>query len=232
MLRNFLLAVVLRKLIIVVVLLGVVFTGIDRVAVYLAQSAIQRRVAQDVGSDVQAHVHGFPFLLQVAHRELGDVTLSGDQVRLGSGIGVRRVTARLRDIDVHDVSDPVAGSLVLDGEVPFADVAVRLGVRPGALTALGSDHVRLVKSVPVARVLRQVSVVGAVRAVGGALVLSPTSVAVTGVALPPAALAVLKASLALRYPVAGLPARSLLESRGVSATGLLVRITAHDISLG
>ncbi|MET9677026.1 DUF2993 domain-containing protein [Streptomyces sp. NPDC006482] len=95
----------LRILLIVAVVLGGVFVGIDRLAVAYAESEAASRVklsAADSDS-IEIDIKGFPFLTQVADKRFDevDVVAKGVEATAGSRkIRVDELTAALRDVTV------------------------------------------------------------------------------------------------------------------------------------
>ncbi|MGW1468297.1 LmeA family phospholipid-binding protein [Streptomyces sp. NPDC002308] len=91
----------LRILLIVVVVLGGLFVAVDRLAVHFAENEAADRVkftgATATSTDVS--IHGFPFLTQIAGRDLDrvDITLKGIQAG-GSG-GTIRISELRAELD-------------------------------------------------------------------------------------------------------------------------------------
>ncbi|MFF9913684.1 DUF2993 domain-containing protein [Streptomyces sp. NPDC013457] len=97
----------LRILLIVAVVLGGIFVGVDRLAVNYAESEAADRVrlgpARADSTDVD--IKGFPFLTQAMDKRFDevDVALTGVEATAGSRkIRITEMTAALRDVTVDD----------------------------------------------------------------------------------------------------------------------------------
>ncbi|MEV7393466.1 DUF2993 domain-containing protein [Streptomyces sp. NPDC091215] len=96
----------LRILLIVVVVLGVLFVVVDRVAVHFAEgeAAGKLKTTEGLASDPDVSINGFPFLTQVASGTLDDVEVSIKDYDATTGTAGR--TIRIDDLhaDMKDVS--------------------------------------------------------------------------------------------------------------------------------
>ncbi|WP_435176960.1 LmeA family phospholipid-binding protein [Actinacidiphila sp. bgisy145] len=92
-----------RITLIVVLVLGVVFVGLDRVAVYVAQNkaAQQAQSSEGLTEKPKVGIKGFPFLTQALSRKLDHVTVSADGVAATSG--GRSVQVEDFHADLYDV---------------------------------------------------------------------------------------------------------------------------------
>ena len=216
----------MRRLIVVVLVLVGLFAVADRVAVRLADAAIERRIAQDTGAEVDARVTGFPFLTQALRRDIDLVTVDGSAPARLAGITVGDLRAQLRRVDVTDVERPVAGEVELEGVVPFGDVERRLDLAPGSLSQASSGQLRIRRPLDFAGQQLEASAVARVLVEDGALVALPTTVEVAG-----AQVDVEAAQLGFRYPLSGLPEGARVEALGVLPTGFRVRVLARDVVL-
>ncbi|MDT9693282.1 DUF2993 domain-containing protein [Streptomyces sp. P9(2023)] len=97
----------LRVLLIVAVVLGGIFVGVDRLAVSYAESEAADRVrlgpARAASTDVD--IKGFPFLTQVMGKRLDEVevVLTGVEATAGDRkIRISEMSAALRDVTVND----------------------------------------------------------------------------------------------------------------------------------
>ncbi|MFI2642630.1 DUF2993 domain-containing protein [Streptomyces sp. NPDC018610] len=95
----------LRVLLIVVVILGVLFAVVDRVAVYFAedQAADKLRTTENLASTPDVSIKGFPFLTQMASGELDDVEVGikdyeADTGKSGQKIRIDDLKAHMRDV--------------------------------------------------------------------------------------------------------------------------------------
>lgn len=96
----------LRILLIVVVVLGVLFVVVDRVAVHFAEgeAAGKLKTTEGLASDPDVSINGFPFLTQVASGTLDDVEVSIKDYDATTGTAGK--TIRIDDLhaDMKDVS--------------------------------------------------------------------------------------------------------------------------------
>ncbi|MFJ5308345.1 DUF2993 domain-containing protein [Streptomyces sp. NPDC088350] len=99
----------LRILLVVVVVLGILFVAVDRVAVYFAEdeAASKVKTTENLATTPDVSIKGFPFLTQVASGELDDVELNVKtyEVPTGNTGGAGASTVRIDDLkaDMKDV---------------------------------------------------------------------------------------------------------------------------------
>jgi hypothetical protein len=119
----------LRVLLIVAVVLGGIFVGVDRLAVNYAESEAADRVrlgpARSGSTDVD--IKGFPFLTQVMDQRLDevDVKLTGVEATAGGRkIRIGELTAAFRDVTLNgDYTSARAGSVSGTALISYADLA-------------------------------------------------------------------------------------------------------------
>jgi hypothetical protein len=96
----------LRVLLVVVVILGVLFVIVDRVAVHFAegQAADRLRTTENLASTPDVSIKGFPFLTQLAGGELDDVEVGIKNYEADTGTDGQKI--RIDDLraDMKDVS--------------------------------------------------------------------------------------------------------------------------------
>ncbi|MGW5367270.1 LmeA family phospholipid-binding protein [Streptomyces sp. NPDC004009] len=96
----------LRILLILLLVLGVLFVVVDRVAVHFAQGEVadRLRTAENLSSTPDVSIKGFPFLSQLAGGELHDVEVGVKDYEASTGQGSR--TIRIDDLsaDMRDVT--------------------------------------------------------------------------------------------------------------------------------
>jgi len=221
----------MRKLLVVLVVLAALAVVGDRVAAGVAEDELARRASAEAGVPVAADIRGFPFLTQALGRSFSHVTLRADRYRVPQGLQVVDLDADLRDVDVTTPTRPVAGSVRLDGTIPFREVEARLGLAARSLSAVGSDRVRVARSVRVGGQVVAATAEARVTFVRGALVVAPTAAEVSGVPVDQSVVRDLASRLTVRYPVRGLPAGSTLQALGVTSTGFRVRVTGSGVEL-
>lgn len=89
----------LRVLLIVVVILGVLFVVVDRVAVHFAQNeaADKLKTTENLARTPDVSINGFPFLTQLASGELDDVEVGIKDYDAATGSGTRKI--RIDDLE-------------------------------------------------------------------------------------------------------------------------------------
>lgn len=185
----------LRILLILVVVLAGLFTVADRIAVNIAEgrTAQEIRTTQNLGSDPDVSIHGFPFLTQVASGELDDVQVqikdfpasSGGEGGNGGGgtsgtILVHRIDAHLKGVTFSDdFSSGAAREVTGTATVTYAellksvgsqstDVAPGVTARVAGLSDGGDGRIKSVLEVSVlGRELPGVPVISTVTVTGG-----------------------------------------------------------------
>ncbi|MEV0977040.1 DUF2993 domain-containing protein [Streptomyces sp. NPDC049915] len=119
-----------RILLIVVVVLGVLFVIVDRVAVRFAESEAADRVrsAEGLAKTPDVSINGFPFLTQVAGGELDDVEVGIDSYQAATGKAGQ--TIRIEDLKAHmkgvsfsgDFSSATAARATGTATIPYAEL--------------------------------------------------------------------------------------------------------------
>ncbi|MFF0450424.1 DUF2993 domain-containing protein [Streptomyces sp. NPDC004609] len=118
----------LRILLITAVILGGLFIAADRIAVNMAESETADRIrsSQGLSATPEVSIKGFPFLTQVAGKQLDevDVSLAGITATAGGHtVNVTEVTAELRDVKVNSsYSSAVAGSADGSARISYEDL--------------------------------------------------------------------------------------------------------------
>ncbi|MFK4145735.1 DUF2993 domain-containing protein [Streptomyces sp. NPDC004065] len=95
----------LRVLLVVVVVLGVLFTVVDRVAVHFAegQAADRLRTTENLARTPDVSIKGFPFLTQLASGELDDVEVGIKDYEAPTGQGSRTIRIDRLEADMKGV---------------------------------------------------------------------------------------------------------------------------------
>ncbi|MFF6867198.1 LmeA family phospholipid-binding protein [Streptomyces sp. NPDC012450] len=144
----------LRILLILAVVLGGIFVGIDRLAVAYAESeaAGRMKLSGAQSEAVEVDVKGFPFLTQVAAKRLDrvDVRATGIQARAGDRkIRVGELDVVLRDVTVTgDWSGATAGSASGTALISYADLTAA-SEREATVAYGGNGKVKVTGSVDV-----------------------------------------------------------------------------------
>src|SRR5690349_13218283 len=94
----------LRITLIVFVVLGILFVAADRLAVYFAESeaADKIKTSQGLTNTPDVSIKGFPFLTQVAGKELDEVEIGMDGLTTDAG-GGRSVRVTKLNATLHNV---------------------------------------------------------------------------------------------------------------------------------
>ncbi|MEU9995652.1 DUF2993 domain-containing protein [Streptomyces sp. NPDC050848] len=118
----------LRILLIVAVVLGGIFVGVDRLAVSYAESeaADRVRLGPARAGSTEVDIKGFPFLTQVMDKRLDevDVVLTGVEATAGDRkIRITEMNAALRDVTVNDAfTSARARSVTGTALISYADL--------------------------------------------------------------------------------------------------------------
>jgi DUF2993 family protein len=118
-----------RILLIVVVVIGGLFTAADRAAVYFAEGQVADKIQQSQGlSDKpKVSIRGFPFLTQVARSSLQqvDVTLNGTTATAGGHtVQVTALKGELKDVRVNSsFSAATATRATGSAKISYADLS-------------------------------------------------------------------------------------------------------------
>lgn len=122
----------LRTLLILLVILGGLFVGADRLAVNLAEdeAAAKIRSAHGLSEDPSVEIRGFPFLTQVAGKELEavDTTLHGLTAQVGGReVTITEVAATFHNVRLTDnFSSAVAERATGTARISYADLTTSL----------------------------------------------------------------------------------------------------------
>jgi len=124
----------LRRLLITLVVLCVLFVAADRIAVAVAESQVASRIqsTENLSAKPKVSIEGFPFLTQLLGHKLSEVKLSADTLALSDGSG-SRVTLQSLQADLHDVtlSKGFSSATVQSGTgsalLSYADVSQAVG---------------------------------------------------------------------------------------------------------
>lgn len=124
----------LRITLIVFVVLGVLFVAADRLAVYMAESEAAEKIksSQGLTSTPDVSINGFPFLTQVAGKELDEVEIGMDGLTTDAG-GGRTVRITKLDAKLHHVrisssfSSATADSASGSAHISYADLSTAAG---------------------------------------------------------------------------------------------------------
>lgn len=220
--------------IVVVVLVGLLVVA-DRIAVAMAESAVEKRIAEQApfGPDNKPHVsiHGFPFLTQALGGHYDDIEVTGQ------ALTIDRVTGVALDADMHGVHVPLSKALSKDVNslpidhadasvlIPFTEIARLTGIDGLTLSDRnGALHVTLPVSVPGMGGVTA-SAEAAVHVNGNRFNYTVHDVDVGGVAIPDAVASRVASQMNGSLTLPTLPYR--LRVTGIAATDTGLRATAR-----
>jgi hypothetical protein len=220
----------MRKLLVVLLVLGAAAVGADRVAHRLATDEAEQRLAAKGMHAPSVTVGGFPFLTQLVSRRFDEVQVSSTSLRTDAG-RARQVDATGLDVRVPRDGDLVVGRLRASGTVPYAEVRRHVG-QGLALTPAGDGQVRLRREVTLQGQRLTVTARGEVQARGHRVRLVPTDFRLEGgerVAAPVEAL--LADLFAVQFPVPGLPEGVRIEQVTATEKGFVVKVSGTQLEL-
>ncbi|WP_327269111.1 DUF2993 domain-containing protein [Streptomyces sp. NBC_01218] len=224
----------LRILLIVVVVLGGLFVAVDRAAVHFGEkeAADRVKISGATAASTDVSIHGFPFLTQIAGRELDrvDVTLKG--IRAGSGDRTIRISELRAELDRvvigEGYSSARAGLVTGTALVSYADLTAAAddGVTvqyadngkvkvTGTVQVLGNDLTR--------------SVISSVTLVDGRTVRVRAD-AVPGEGIPGLE-GLVRTRTDFERSVGGLPGGVVLRKIEARPEGLEISVQASDLAL-
>jgi LmeA-like phospholipid-binding len=235
----------IRILLIAIVVLGGLFVAADRLALVYAQSQAAEKIQSMKGLTDKPNVSikGFPFLTQVAARDLNEVTVginnltaSADGASTGGSdlLRVAHFTADLHHVRINGnfagaAADTVTGTALISysdlskavsGQLSQVVSGITVGY--GGTDSSGQGQVKISGTV-------HVPFLGSEQ-IGGTL--SATVRSGNRVAIKtPAALSRLTGSANLAWPVSGLPTGIQLSSMEAAPDGLRISFTGSDVQL-
>ncbi|GAA2387269.1 DUF2993 domain-containing protein [Streptomyces glaucosporus] len=223
----------LRTLLILLVLLGGLFVGADRLAVGLAEDEAAAKIKSAKGLDEQpsVEIHGFPFLTQVLGKELDsvDATLNGLTVQVGGrDVEVSEVDVELEGVRLGSgFSSAVADRATGSARISYADLTAA-GAKGATVEYAGPE--RAAKNqvkVDVDIAIAQLTVHSTVSVRNG------TTVALHAEDLPeiPVAEDVARGQIDRELEITGLPAGLELEKVEVDEKGVVLRLAGTGVEL-
>lgn len=220
----------MRKLLVVLIVLGAAAVGADRVAHKLATDEAEQRLAAEGLSRPSVTVDGFPFLTQLASRRFEKVQVSTTSLRTDAGRATE-VDATGLDVQAPGGGELVVGRLRASGTVPYREVRQHIGEEL-LLEPAGDGQIRLRRDVTLRGRTVTVTARGEVRARGTRVRLVPTGFRLENGAAVSASVEALLADLfAARFPVPGLPDGVRIERVTAGEKGILVDVAGEDLTL-
>jgi hypothetical protein len=221
----------MRKLLVVLIVLGLALVGADRVAAKIATDEAEQRLAAEGIAEPSVTVAGFPFLTQLLSRRFDEVELRSPAVRTDAG-RAEDITATGSDVRAPRGGQVVVGRLTARGTIPYAEV-LRRADQPGlSLTGADGGDVRLTRDVTLQGRTFSVRALGRVEASGSRIRLVPSRLRLEGGEAVDGSLETLLAGqLAVEYPVTGLPDGVRVERVTAGADGFVVDVGGEDLAL-
>lgn len=220
-----------RRLLILLLVLGLLLVVGDRVAAGVAAGEAEKRLVANGFRDPSVRIHEFPFLLQLAQRRFRHVSVSAGGLRAGEDEAVH-VRAELRDARARSTGSAEVGDLSAVGTVPYAEVVRAVGVPAIELGPGPRGEVRLRRTVEVLGIRYTVAARGRIEARGTHLLVVPTAIELEGSgALDDRLSTLLTDRAAIDYPISGLPRGLRVDRVTATADGFVVQVSGRDVVL-
>ncbi|MFJ3586114.1 DUF2993 domain-containing protein [Streptomyces sp. NPDC090127] len=224
----------LRILLIVAVVLGGIFVGVDRLAVSYAETEAADRIrlgAARAGS-TEVDIKGFPFLTQVMSKRLDevDVRVTGVEATAGDRkIRISEMTAALRDVTVNDAfTSARARSASGTALVSYADLMAAAD-RDVQIAYGGEGKVKVTGGVEILGRTVTRSVLSSVTLVDGDTIRVRAD-AVPGEGIPGVE-SLIRKRTDFDREIGGLPAGLKLDKVEARPDGVAIGVTGTDVTL-
>ncbi|MEU9704652.1 DUF2993 domain-containing protein [Streptomyces sp. NPDC047981] len=224
----------LRVLLIVAVVLGGIFVGVDRLAVSYAESeaAGKVRLGPARAASTEVDIKGFPFLTQVMDKRLDevDVVVTGVEATAGDKkIRITEMKADLRDVMVNDAfTSARARSATGTALISYADLTAAAD-RDVKIAYGGNGKLKVTGGVQVLGRTLTRSVVSSVTLVDG------DTIRVRADAVPGEGIPGLESLIRKRTDfdreIGGLPAGMKLDRIEAREDGVVIGVTGTDVTL-
>ena len=230
----------MKKLLITLVIVVGLLIGADFGGRAIAESMAAKTLAEQ--SDVtnpDVDIHGFPFLTQAISGTYGHITLTADDVELGTvptraTVDAYGVHYPLSDA-IHGTTDSMtADRAVVDLRTPISTFSTLLNA-PGVTLAAGDQgQVKVKTSVTVAGRTVPITANASVSVSSGVLHVKPGTVSFAGIdstVLPAAVQAAATKALTFDVPLDGLPVDVQSGTLTVDGDDLVVTAELHNVIL-
>ncbi|MET8678478.1 DUF2993 domain-containing protein [Streptomyces sp. NPDC004647] len=231
-----------RILLIVAVVLGGLFVAADRLAVGLAESKAAEKIqsSQGLSTAPEVSIKGFPFLTQVAGKQLDEVDMSLDGVTAGTGertIRLTEMTAELHDVKLeNNLSSATAARATGTARISYQDLSKAasegVSVGYGGQDKAGKGQVKVTGRValPVLGKTFERSVVSTVAIAGGDTIRLRAD-AIPGAQLPGLE-RVVREKIDFDREISGLPEGLKLDKVEATANGVEISVVGTQVKLG
>jgi hypothetical protein len=216
---------------VVVVVLALLLIA-DRVGDYVAEriAADTIQSARHLDSSPDVDIAGFPFLTQVITGKYDKITVTADDVAVGTAalpLVLSRVQVVLHSLTVsRDFHSVHADTADATATVSYDELGRTLGVKLGYA---GDGRVRASKTVTVAGVSARAAVTTRPVLTDGALSFTRTTVQNAG-ALRSPVLAVVDRVFDVNIPLRGVQFDVRVRALGVDEDGMTIELTGHDVA--
>ncbi|MEV6395673.1 DUF2993 domain-containing protein [Streptomyces sp. NPDC051907] len=224
----------LRILLIIAVIVGGVFVALDRIAVNMAEDEAAGRIKLQQGraGSTEVSIKGFPFLTQVAGKELDEVgvTMTGIEASAnGRPVRISEMSADLFEVRLGDGYSSATASRA-EGEARISYEDLTKAAQDGVTVAYGQNgKVKVTGSVEVLGRTVTRSVVSSVSLVGG------TTIRVRADAVPgggiPGIEELVRKKTDFDRQINGLPAGLKIEKVEARQDGVVFTVAGKDIVL-
>jgi hypothetical protein len=231
----------LRVVLIIAVVLGGLFVAADRIAVAMAenQAAKKIRSSQDLNSDPDVSIKGFPFLTQVAEKQLDevDVDLKGITASAaGRSIRLSEVSAQLHDVTLkNNFSPDTADSATGTAHLSYEDLSKAAGsgikIAYGGHDAAGKGQVKVTAriSIPLVDETFKGSVVSTVSVLNGDTIRLRAE-SIPGLEVPGLE-KIIREKIDFERKIAGLPKGLKLDKVVATEQGVDISVTGHQVKM-
>jgi hypothetical protein len=226
-----------RALLVVLLLLGGLALGADRVGEEIAEDQVARVVAERAGlaGAPDLEFGGFPFLTQALAGRYEDVRVSltgadlGQPAGTSADVSLRGVQVALRDVLSGSVQEVPVERVDGTATVPYALLADQLG--PGTTVTRDGEGLRVQRTVEVAGVSLPLAATGSLSLDGDTVVVEVDEASGVGVDVPGFLLEQVGDALDLRYRIPPLPFGLQVTGVAPADDGVRVRVEAVDTVL-
>jgi hypothetical protein len=232
----------LRKVLIALVVLAVLFVAADRLAVSLAEDRATEEIANAQGvadaGKTSVDIKGFPFLTQIAAKELDEVDAKMDGMKAeapGGALKVGRIHARMRELRLGDdystaTATYAEGTALVSYEELTKAALEGVKVGFGGADGAGRGRVKVSAGVTVLGQTFRRSVLSTVTVVDGDTV-RVRAKKVPGQGVPGLEDAV-RGRIDFERKIAGLPKGLKLKKVEPTAAGMKLTVSGEDVPLG
>lgn len=220
-----------RRLIIALVVLILLLLAADRIGNYVAErtAASTLQSSQHLQKRPSVDIGGFPFLTQLISRSFGEVTVTADDVPVGSAdhpLDISTMRVVLHNLTVsRDFSQVQAQTATGTARIGYPQLSSALGVQVGYA---GDGRIRASKQLTVAGTTVHATITSRPALAGHALEFAGTEVQGAG-QLADALSTTLSRVFAVTLPLSRIPFQIQVTDLQVSSNGLVIGLLGHDL---